>query len=215
MPLLLLIGGGSASGKTTITHMIARRLNGPSVLAFSLDRYYLDRSSMSAAEIAELNFDHPESIDWARLYGDLRSLMEGKPVHLPHYDFKAHRRFEDTVPTPAADVIIIEGIFALLFDALLRPATLRLFVDTEADLRLARRIRRDIKERGFAADRVIEQYLRDVRPMHNEYVQPSRRNADLIIPGERDFSVARKILDGFVLNELIEAAMKGFEPDHR
>jgi len=213
-PCLVLIGGGSASGKTTVAEMIAARLSGSQALAFSLDRYYRDVSHLDATALASYNFDHPQALDFERLEADVERLVEGRPVRLPDYDFLSHRRVDNAEPTGAADVVLIEGIFALWPPSLLRRATLRIFIDTDADIRLARRLLRDVASRGFTAEEVVQRYLAMVRPMHLEFIEQTRRNADLIIPGERDFAVAQKVLDGFVLNELIEATMSEREEVH-
>jgi len=206
MSTLILIGGGSASGKTTIAGMLSRRLAGCEAVALSLDRYYRDLGHLSQVEACAVNFDHPDSLDHQRLIRDVRALLAGDHVRLPRYDFITHTCQAETEVSPDAEVVLVEGIFALHFPELVRLASLRLFIDADADLRLARRLRRDVNERGLSADQVLSQYLSTVRPMHLAFIEPTRRNADVIIPGDREFAVAHKLVDAFVLGELANSS---------
>lgn len=208
MSLLILVGGGSASGKTTFAEMVARQLVGLNVALLSMDRYYKDLGHLAPVETSAFNFDHPEAIDLRRLVRDVRALLSGEPVCLPDYDFISHTSGTEPDPTPSSEVVIVEGIFALYSEELLHMASLRLFIDTDADLRLARRLARDVSERGLDTRRVLSQYLATVRPMHRLFVEPTKCQADIVIPGDRDLAIAKKLVDGFALTELVNAAIE-------
>lgn len=181
-PLVIGIGGGSGSGKTTIAEAMHGEL-GPdrSVLIFH-DAYYRDHSDLLLAERSRLNYDHPDALETELLTAHLRELLAGRPVHRPVYDFRSHARSTETVEVQPAPVILLEGVLVLA-DAELRDLMdLKIFVDTDADLRLLRRLKRDIDERGRTLESVHRQYVETVRPMHIEFVEPSRAHADLVIP---------------------------------
>lgn len=174
------IAGGSGSGKTTIAAAVASTLSGVTIIQH--DAYYRHRPQLALSERAAVNYDHPDSLETELLIEHLILLGKGEAVEIPTYDFSAHLRAERTVLAEPARVVIVEGILVLA-DADLRPhLDLKIFVDTDADLRLARRIQRDIDERGRNLDSVLSQYFSTVRPMHLEFVEPSKRYADLIIP---------------------------------
>ncbi len=201
---LILIGGGTCSGKTTIAKAIGRRLHDLKTVIISHDNYYKDLSHLSLEEANRVNFDHPESIDKDYLLNDLTLMLNGNAVNVPEYSFITHSRSEGITCIAFADVIILEGIFALYYPELLDMANLKIFVDTDADLRLSRRIQRDIRDRGFDLEAVLEQYLETVKPSHNAFIEPSKKNADLIIPGEKEFDNVLYLLNGYLLYELIK-----------
>jgi uridine kinase len=189
MAYVIGIAGGTGSGKTTIARAIFNALPREHVSVLEHDHYYRDRSELTAAERALLNFDHPDSLDTALLVEHVRALKAGRPVEVPQYDFMTHARKKETsklLPTP---VIIVEGILVFVEAALRDELDVKLFVDTDADIRVMRRVRRDIEQRGRTFQSVREQYYRTVRPMHLAFVEPSKRWADLIIP-EGDAKVA-------------------------
>jgi uridine kinase len=181
-PLVIGICGGTGSGKTTITRRIIEALSESSVVVLQQDNYYKDYPTMSYEERVQVNFDHPNSMDTALMTEHVRLLRAGQAVERPTYDFANFRRMAGTVRIEPRTAIIVEGI--LIFDS--RPLCdlmdIKIFVDTDADLRFIRRLVRDLRERGRTTEMVIEQYTKTVRPMHNEFVEPSKRNADVIIP---------------------------------
>jgi uridine kinase len=189
MAYVIGVAGGTGSGKTTMARAIAAALPSSEVTTLEHDHYYRDHAHLPEADRALLNYDHPDSLETSLLVEHVRELKRGVAVQTPQYDFKTHaRRSERTLikPTP---VIIIEGILVFVDEALRREMDVKLFVDTDADVRLMRRIRRDIEHRGRTFQAIREQYYRTVRPMHLAFVEPSKRWADLIVP-EGDGRVA-------------------------
>ena len=180
-PLFIGVAGGSGSGKTTIAEEVVDRLDGK-VALIQHDAYYRNRIDLTFEERTQVNYDHPDSLDTELLVEHLEALRSGLPIDRPVYDFSAHLRSDDTVLVPPGRVVLVEGILVLSDSRLRSELDLKIFVDTDPDLRLARRLERDIAERGRSVDSVIDQYFATVRPMHLEFVEPSRRYADLIIP---------------------------------
>jgi uridine kinase len=181
-PLTIGICGGTGSGKTTITDRIISALSPESVLVIQQDHYYRDLPHLPIEERAKQNFDHPDSMDTPLLVEQLKALRQGRAVDRPTYDFTHHRRLEKTVCLEPRSAIIVEGILIFENAGLRELLDIKIFVDTDADLRFARRLSRDIRERGRTVESVIQQYLGTVRPMHMEFVEPSKRYADVIIP---------------------------------
>jgi len=175
------IAGGSGSGKTTITDEI-NRVFANKVSILMQDNYYKNFHKLSFEERSKINYDHPNSFDSELFIEHIETLKNKIPIEMPVYDFKNHIRSADTILVQPTDIIIIEGI--LIFDnmKLRKLMDIKIFVDTDADIRILRRIQRDMKDRGRDLDSVINQYLETVRPMHNEFVEPSKRFADIIIP---------------------------------
>ncbi|MBW3666693.1 MAG: uridine kinase [Actinobacteria bacterium] len=180
-PLLIGIAGGSGSGKTTIASAVVEGLHGR-VVVIEHDAYYRHRPDLSFEERAGVNYDHPDSLETELLVRHLAALRSGNAVDRPVYDFTRHLRSEETVRVGSGRVIVVEGILVLAEPALRDQLDLKVFVDTDPDLRLARRLQRDIEERGRSLDSVMTQYFATVRPMHLAFVEPSKRHADLIIP---------------------------------
>lgn len=180
-PLFIGIAGGSGSGKTTIATSVVERLSGE-VSLLQHDAYYLHQPDLDFDERTRVNYDHPSSLETDLLVEHLEILREGVAVERPVYDFSNHLRSSDTVRIEPAKVVVVEGILVLSEPSLRSELDLKIYVDTDSDLRLARRLERDIDERGRTVDNVISQYFKTVRPMHLEFVEPSRRYADLIIP---------------------------------
>lgn len=180
-PLFIGIAGGSGSGKTTIAREVVDRLNGE-VALLQHDSYYRHAPDLSYEERTLVNYDHPDSLESELLVTHLEMLREGKPVERPVYDFSQHLRSESTVTVEPGRVVIVEGILVLAQAELRSELDLKIFVDTPADLRFIRRLERDIEMRGRSVESVVSQYYKTVRPMHLEFVAPSRRYADLIIP---------------------------------
>jgi uridine kinase len=188
-PLVIGIAGGSGSGKTTVAQEILQRV-GPSRIAFlQHDAYYKDLSGLPPAQRAEVNFDHPDSLESELLTHHVDELRAGRAVEVPIYDFSIHSRTDKTFTVQPRTVILVEGILIFAEPELRKRFDVKIFVDTDSDLRLIRRLQRDITERSRTADSVIKQYMKTVRPMHLEFVEPSKRYADVIIP-EGGFNVA-------------------------
>jgi uridine kinase len=181
-PLVIGIAGGSGSGKTTVAQTILQRV-GPDRIAFlQHDSYYKNLDGLPPNQRAELNFDHPNSLESELLIKNIRELREGKAIQVPVYDFSTHSRTANTFTVQPHPVILVEGILIFAERDLRDIFDVKIFVDTDPDLRFIRRLQRDITERGRNTESVIKQYLATVRPMHLEFVDPSKRYADIIIP---------------------------------
>lgn len=188
-PLVIGIAGGSGSGKTTVAQTILQRV-GPERIAFlQHDSYYKNLDGLPPNQRAEINFDHPDSLESELLNLHIRQLREGNSVQVPIYDFSNHSRTSQTFTVQPHPVILVEGILIFAEKTLRNLFDVKIFVDTDPDLRFIRRLQRDISERGRNTDSVIKQYLSTVRPMHLEFVDPSKRYADIIIP-EGGFNTA-------------------------
>lgn len=182
-PVVIGIAGGTGSGKTTVAKTVASNLRDESVIIIHHDSYYRDHPEIPQSEKARLNYDHPEAFDTGLLVGHLRELLSGRPIERPVYDFRTHRRSPKGETVKPAHVILLEGILVLDDEALREMMDIRIYVEADDDERLIRRLRRDIAERGRTVEAAIEQYLDTVKPMHLEFVAPSKRYADIIIPG--------------------------------
>lgn len=181
-PVVLGVAGGTGSGKTTVARAILEAVGRRRIAFLAQDSYYRDVRWSSPEEPLHHNFDHPDALDHDLLVEHLRRLKAGHDVDVPVYDFVHHRRSRETERVEARAVILLEGILIFVEPELRELLDFKVFVDTDADLRLMRRLRRDIAERGRALDDVLAQYRETVRPMHNEFVEPSKRYADVIIP---------------------------------
>ncbi len=175
------IAGGTGSGKTTLTQRLKERF-GENVGVLNHDNYYKAHDDMPFEERRKLNYDHPDSFDTDLLVRDLKLLRSGQAVQCPTYDYTVHNRAAATVEVHPAKVIIVEGILIFQSQALRDLMDIKIFVDTDADVRILRRLLRDVKERGRSLDSVVEQYLTTVKPMHEAFVEPSKKYADLIVP---------------------------------
>ena len=181
-PVLIGVAGGTGSGKTSVTRAISENLGEDSILIIEQDAYYKDQSDKSFEERLKTNYDHPLAFDTDLLIDHLQKLFRYEPINKPVYDYKSHTRSKEVIPLQPKDVIILEGILVLEDKRLRDLMDIKLYVDTDADLRIIRRILRDTKERGRTLDSVINQYISVVRPMHNQFVEPTKRYADIIIP---------------------------------
>ena len=179
--LVIGIAGGTGSGKTTITRKIMEKF-GRDVSVIRHDNYYKAHHDMTYEERSKLNYDHPDSLDTWMLADDIKALKEGKEVRCPVYDFTIHDRSNDTELIKPSKVLIVEGILIFADKRLRDEMDIKIYVDTDADVRILRRILRDVKKRGRSLDSVVEQYLNTVKPMHEQFVEPSKKNADIIIP---------------------------------
>ena len=176
------VAGGSGSGKSTVTRQVLASIGPDMAAVVYQDDYYLDQTSVSPDERRKTNYDHPQAFDWPLLVQQLQALRRGEAIEMPSYDFTLYNRASQTITVKPAPVIVVEGLFAL-FDADLRKMmSLKIFVDTAADVRFIRRLQRDMAERGRSSESVINQYLDTVRPMHKQFIEPTKRFADVILP---------------------------------
>ena len=203
------IAGGTGAGKTTVARLITENV-GESVTRIPLDNYYEDLSHLDMGEREEVNYDHPSAFEWDLLQEQLTDLLEGRTVDMPQYDFSIHNRKEERVHVEPTDVIILEGILALYDEEINDMMDLCLYVETDADVRILRRIQRDVVDRGRDLEGVMNQYLSTVKPMHEQFIEPSKKHADLIIP-EGANSVAVNILEEKVQAEAAGEASRDWE----
>lgn len=188
------IAGGTGAGKTTVAYQVTDGFD-DAVTHIPLDNYYED-VDLPPAERESINYDHPSAFEWGLIRSHLEELLEGRPIEMPQYDFTDHARIDDRIHVEPTDVVI-EGIFALYDEDINQMLDLRLYVETDADVRILRRIRRDVIERGRDLEGVIEQYLSTVKPMHERFVEPTKKRADLIIP-EGANTVAVELLESAI-----------------
>lgn len=181
-PFVIGVAGGTGSGKTTVTDRVIATVGGARVAVLAQDWYYCSQPEVPLTVRERVNYDHPDAFDWTLLLQHLDELSTGAPVRAPIYDFTVHDRSPDTQHIAPAPIVVVEGILALYDPALRDRMHLKVFVDTDADVRFIRRLERDVRERGRSSESVIEQYLTWVRPMHLQFVEPSKRYADVIIP---------------------------------
>jgi uridine kinase len=190
IPLVIGIAGGSASGKTTVTLKILERLDVGKVVLLRQDYYYKDLSAFGDLTPDKINFDHPNALESPLLLQHISELKRWRPIRQPLYDYATYRRLLDTTAVEPRSVIIVEGILIFAERDLRELMDIKIFVDTDADERLLRRLRRDMMERGRSFDSVMKQYVETVKPMHEEFVEPSKRWADVIIPKGGENAVA-------------------------
>jgi uridine kinase len=190
-PLMVGIAGGSSSGKTTVAQKLKGALAEYRVAMIDQDAYYRDLSDLTLVQRREMNFDHPDAFDTDLLLEHLGALKSGKSIQKPVYSFVTSTREPATILVEPSDLILLEGILVLQIDSVREQLDVRLFVDTEDDIRIIRRLTRDVKERGRSLDHVLGQYLKHVRPMHLGFVEPSKRHADIIVPqgGHNDAAI--------------------------
>jgi uridine kinase len=206
--VLIGVAGGSASGKTMVAERVTTELGSRKVVIIKQDSYYRDISHLSLEERRKQNFDHPDAFDRELLHRQLRVLLEGGSIAAPVYDFRRHLRLKKTRTVRGPQIVIVEGIL-ILDDPLLRALMdIKVYIDTDADVRLIRRIRRDVTARGRTLDSVLDQYDRSVRPMHLQFVEPSKRWADVIIPEGGHNEVAIDLLVTKV-RSILEAGARG------
>jgi len=195
-PLIVGIAGGTGSGKTTVAQKLAAAMPAGRCVTLEHDAYYRDQAHLSLEERATINYDHPASLESALLAEHLAALRAGRAIDVPIYDFATHTRRSDTRRVDAAPVVIVEGILVFAEPALREQMDVKIFVDTDPDIRLMRRIRRDLEQRGRTFQSIRDQYYATVRPMHIEHVEPTKRWADLIVPEGGDNRVALDVLLG-------------------
>ena len=195
-PVLIGITGGTGSGKSTIATEIFKRFPDNCMAMIEQDSYYKDQSDLSFEERIKTNYDHPDAFDTSLLVKHLKSIMQGETIEKPIYDFEAHNRKKETFKVEPRDIVIVEGILVLQEPTVRELLDIKIYVDTDADVRIIRRLLRDIKERGRTLDSVINQYLNVVRPMHMQFIETSKRYADIIIPEGGQNKVAIDVIVG-------------------
>lgn len=193
-PLTIGIAGGTGSGKSTVARKVAQALPHASVAFLEMDAYYRDFRHLTAEERQHVNWDHPDAFDLAYLIAHIEALLRGERVEMPIYDFALHGRSAHTRPIAPADVVVIDGILLLTDPTLRSLFDIKVFVDADADIRLVRRIRRDTAVRGRTLESVLDQYLTTVQPMHLQFVEPSKRYADVIVPRGGSNTVAIEMI---------------------
>jgi uridine kinase len=181
-PIVIGIAGGTGSGKTTVANVILRRLGADKITFLPHDSYYRDLGELTIEERQKINFDHPDALETELLIKHIQALKRGEIVDVPIYNFTTHTRTDQTLRIESQSVILVEGILIFADETLLTLFDAKIFVDTPDDIRFIRRLQRDLLERGRTVDSVIQQYMTTVRPMHLEFVEPSKRQADVIIP---------------------------------
>lgn len=193
-PIIIGVAGGTGSGKTTVTKAICEKISDGNVLMIEQDYYYKDQSDLPFEERLKTNYDHPFAFDNDLLIEQLNQLINWQPIEKPVYNYAKHTRSTETIYCEPKEVIILEGILVLEDERLRRLMDIKVFVDTDSDLRIIRRLKRDIEERGRSFESVIDQYINFVRPMHLQFVEPAKRYADIIIPEGGENMVAIDLL---------------------
>ena len=181
-PYVIGVAGGTGSGKTTVAERLVERFGPERVALIRLDSYYADHPELSLPERAAMNYDHPDAFDWSLLLEHVHRLRRGDGIPVPRYDFTAHRRRDESDALPPASVLVLEGILVLYPPEVRALMRLKVFVDTDPDVRFIRRLQRDVAERGRTPESVMAQYLDTVRPMHLQFCEPTKRYADVIVP---------------------------------
>ncbi len=200
------IAGGSGSGKTTFARLLTERLGVGSVAVLAQDSYYIDQSKRFDRDGGQVNFDHPDALDWDLLVTHLKQLRSGQAVEVPIYDFATHKRKIETILVEPKPFVLVDGILIYVPDHLREEMTCKVFIQTREEIRFERRLRRDVAERGRTPEGVRAQYLAQVKPMHDRFVEPSRAFADRVISGEADFHPAIEEL----VKELLETKRFSF-----
>jgi uridine kinase len=193
-PIVFGVAGGTASGKTTVARAVLEAVGASQIAYLPHDAYYSDRDDLPFEERANLNYDHPDSLETKLLVRHIKDLIVGAPVNVPVYDFTTHRRTKETILVEPAPIILVDGILIFTKRKLRDLMDIKVYVDTDSDVRFIRRLERDMHERGRSLDSVVHQYLETVRPMHLKFVEPSKRYADVIIPGGGHNRVAMEMV---------------------
>jgi uridine kinase len=204
-PLLIGIAGGTGSGKSTVARRVAEALHGVSVVSLDMDAYYRSLTHLTLEQRRHVNWDHPDAFDFDLLLAHLESLVARRGIDKPVYDYVSHLRSEHTVHVEPADVVVIDGILLFVDPRVRALCDLKVYVDTDADVRLVRRIRRDMRTRGRPLDDILEQYVTTVRPMHLEFVEPTKQLADVVVPRGGHNEVAIEMVVARIRQRLKEA----------
>ena len=182
LPFVIGVAGGSGSGKSTVSQQVLASFGADMVSVVMQDDYYRDQSDLTPDVRRQQNYDHPQAFDWPLLVQHIEALRSGATIAMPVYDFTIDNRSDQTIAVKPAPVIVVEGLFALYDERLRDMLSLKIFVDTAADVRFIRRMQRDIAERGRSMESIVNQYLGTVRPMHKQFIEPTKRHADVILP---------------------------------
>jgi uridine kinase len=204
-PTTIGIAGGTGSGKTTVSNAIMDEVGRDKIAYIAHDSYYKDLRGLPPNQRKNINFDHPDSLDTDLMTHHIRQLQERQSIEMPIYDFRLHERIKETERIGAKPIILVEGILILAMPQLRDLFDIKLFVDTDADVRLIRRMKRDISERGRTVESVINQYMKTVRPMHLEFVEPSKRYADVIIPEGGHNQIAIRMVTDRIKAMMVES----------
>ena len=205
-PILIAVAGGSASGKSTVVKKIISRLDSTDITVIKHDDYYKVLTHLPYEERCKINFDHPDSLDNDLFYSQLNDLLNNKSINKPIYDFVTHDRLEESELINPTKIILTEGILVLEDERVRNLATIKIFVESDDDIRFIRRLRRDTSERGRTIESVINQYLTTVKPMYYSFVKPTKRYADMIIPNDNDHDVAVDCISRMINDMLKEEA---------
>ena len=181
-PFLIGVAGGTCSGKTTVAERLVDLVGTEHLALIKQDAYYIDRSHQPFEERTQANYDHPDAFDWDLTFQQLSTLLEGQSIDVPVYDYPNHNRATEVIRVEPTRIVVFEGILALYDEALRELFDLRIFVDTDADVRLVRRLERDVRDRGRTPESIMRQYMTTVRPSHLQFIEPTKRHADVIIP---------------------------------
>jgi uridine kinase len=181
-PFVIGVAGGSGSGKSTVSQQVLDSFGADMVSVVMQDDYYCDQSDLTPEVRRQQNYDHPQAFDWPLLIQHVQALRNGQVIEMPVYDFTIDNRSSSTISVKPAPVIVIEGLFALYNEDLRNMMSLKIFVDTASDVRFIRRMQRDVTERGRSLESIVAQYMETVRPMHKQFIEPTKRNADVILP---------------------------------
>jgi uridine kinase len=200
--LIIGIAGGTGSGKTTVVQKIIQELPTDEICVISQDSYYKDTSNLNYSQRSKINFDHPRAIDFELIIEHLKALKEGRTIEQPVYSFVTHNRTKDVIKTHPRKVIIVEGILIFNNEELRNLFDIKIFVHADADERLIRRIRRDINERGRDIKEVLDRYQNTLKPMHQQFIEPTKNYADIIIPNHKHNTVAVDIVRTVITNKL-------------
>ena len=202
-PLIIGIAGGTGSGTSTVARNVAQALHTESVAFIDMDAYYLNFAHLPYAERKKINWDHPDAFDWPLLIDQLQRLAAGESIAKPVYDFVNHTRTTQTVVVPPAHVVVVDGILLFSDGRVRELCDVKVFVDADPDIRLIRRFRRDTAKRGRALDEVLDQYLTTVQPMHLQFVEPTKRYADVIVPRGGHNAVAIEMIVAKIQRQLV------------
>lgn len=202
--IIIGIAGGTGSGKTTVVHRICESFSDDEVSVIAQDAYYRDNSHLSEQDRARINYDHPGAIEFDLLEEHLSALRRGETIHRPRYSYVHHTRLDETVGVRPTAILVVEGILIFTHPALRELCDIKIFVHTDADERLIRRIRRDIHERGRELEGVLAQYEDTLKPMHEQFIEPTKRYADLIVPVGGDNVVAIDVITSMIRTKLID-----------
>lgn len=214
-PLILAISGGSCSGKTTLTRMLQKELGSEACEVVYQDSYYHDKSHIAEEDLHTVNFDHPDSLEFSLLVEDLKKIKQGETTALPQYDFITRKRHNNSRPVQPVDLIIVDGILLLSQPGVRQIADLTLFVEASEELRLRRRVIRDMRERGRTQEGVLKQFHKQVKPMHDAFVEPSKKFADRILCGEDLYGLCMPTLIGDIQRSFLDRQSDWVTPSRR